>query len=132
MYADTASAALSVTIWQSCDNIHYFLQQSSGTQTSPVQKKLCRLQSRFYHVTTEHDSALILLQMWFQLRIFKVTYVHQCGTVDFLFVSLCFQDDFLLALDFLQLPCWDCLELLPLLNHCKLSHLVFSLLEAWE
>ena len=32
-------------------------------------------------------------------------------------VSLCFKNNLLLALDFLQLPCWDCFELLPFLVH---------------
>ena len=35
-----------------------------------------------------------------------MTDVHQCTKVDFLSVSLCFQDNLLLAFDFLQLPCW--------------------------
>ena len=47
-----------------------------------------------------------------------MTNVHQCGKVDFLFLSLCFQNDLLLALDLLQLPCWDRLELFPFFNHC--------------
>ena len=40
------------------------------------------------------------------------------GDTYFLFVSLCFENNHLLALDFLQLPCWDCFELLPFLIHC--------------
>ena len=39
----------------------------------------------FYNITTEHDSAFVLLQFGFQLRIFEM-----CVKVDFLFVSLCF------------------------------------------
>ena len=38
--------------------------------------------------------------------------------MDFLFVSLCFEINLLLALDFLQLPCWNRFELLPFLVHC--------------
>ena len=36
----------------------------------------------------------------------------------FLFVSLCFQDNFLLTVDFFQSPCWDRLELFPFFIHC--------------
>ena len=34
-------------------------------------------------------------------------------------LSLCFENNLLLALDFLQFPCWDCLELFPFLVHCS-------------
>ena len=33
------------------------------------------------------------------------------------FLSLCFKRNFLFALDFIQIPCWDCLELLPCFVH---------------
>ena len=36
----------------------------------------------------------------------------------FFFVSLCFENNFLLALDFPQLQCWNCLLLLPFLVYC--------------
>ena len=36
----------------------------------------------------------------------------------FFFVSLCFQINLLFALDFVQIPCWDCLELYPFVVHC--------------
>ena len=39
--------------------------------------------------------------------------------VDFIFVSLCFQNNLPPALDFLQLPCWDCREFFPFLVHCS-------------
>ena len=77
------------------------LRQSFGTQTSPVQWKLRRLQSR-------------LLRCHHGVRL---TYVHQCSKVNFICVSLCFENN-LLAHDFLQLPCWDCFERLPFLVHC--------------
>ena len=41
--------------------------------------------------------------------------VHQCSKVDFLFVSLCFQNNLFFAVNFVQLPCWNCFELLPFL-----------------
>ena len=44
--------------------------------------------------------------------------VHQCSKVGFPCVSLCFQNNFLFALNFLQLPCWIRFELLPFLVHC--------------
>ena len=34
-------------------------------------------------------------------------------------VPFVFREKLLLALDFLQFPCWDCLELLPFLVHCS-------------
>ena len=50
----------------------------------------------------------------------EVTYVHQCCKVDFLFVSLSFQNNLLCALDFSQIPYWNCLELFPFLVHGSL------------
>ena len=47
-----------------------------------------------------------------------MTDVHQCCKVDFLFVSVCFQNNLLLAFDFLQLPGWIRLKFLPLLLQC--------------
>ena len=47
-------------------------------------------------------------------RFFVVTYVIS----GLFFVSLCFENNLLLALDFLHLPCWDWLELFPFLVHC--------------
>ena len=48
---------------------------------------------------------------------FEVTCVHQRSRVDSHFVSLRFQNNLLLALDFSRIPCWICLELLPFLVH---------------
>ena len=47
-----------------------------------------------------------------------MTCVQQCSKVEFPFVSLCFENNLLLALDFLQLQRWDCLQLLPFLVYC--------------
>ena len=47
-----------------------------------------------------------------------MTDVHQCSKVDFLFVSLSFQNSVAFALYLVQLPGWICLELLPFLVHC--------------
>ena len=55
-----------------------------------------------YTVSSEHDSAFILLQFWFLLCSFEVAYVHQWSKVDSHFVSLPFQNNFFFALDF---PC---------------------------
>ena len=51
---------------------------------------------------------------------FEVTYVHQCSKVDILFASLCFQNNLLFALYFVQISRWNCRELLPFLVHCCL------------
>ena len=50
----------------------------------------------------------------------------------FCFVSLCFQNHHLLALDFLQLSCWDRLELFSILYPLQLLHSEFSSLVASE
>ena len=71
-----------------------------------------------HNVSSEHDSAFTLRKFWFQLCIFEMTDVHQCSKVDFLFVSVCFQNNLLLAFDFLQLPGWNRLKFLPLLLQC--------------
>ena len=49
-----------------------------------------------------------------------------------LFLSLCFENYLLLALDFLQLPCWDCLELFPFLAHCSFCIQNFHRLGHWN
>ena len=72
----------------------------------------------FYNVTTEHDSAFILLNFGFSLRIFVMKDGHQCSKVAFLFVALCFQNNLPFALYFVQLPGWNRLDPLPLLVHC--------------
>ena len=73
----------------------------------------------------ENDSAFVLLELEFQLRVFQVTDVHQCSKMDFMFVSLCCKNTLLLASDFVQLPNWTRLELLPFLTHCKFCIWVF-------
>ena len=95
------------------------MRQSFGTQTSPASEKTAWApESCSQNDSAEHDSAFVLLYFWFQLRMFEVTYVQQCGKVDFMFVSLCFQNNLLFALDFFQIPCWNCLELFPFRVHC--------------
>ena len=55
-----------------------------------------------------------------------MTYVHQCGKVDFFFSSLCAsRKNLFLALDFFQIPCRYCLELFPFLVHCGFCILNF-------
>ena len=48
-----------------------------------------------------------------------MAYVQQCSKVDFIFVSLCFENILFLTLDFFQVPCWSCLDLFPFRVHCS-------------
>ena len=50
----------------------------------------------------------------------------------FFFVSLCFQNDLLFALDVFQIPCWNCLELFPFLVHCGFRIRNFHRLRHWN
>ena len=54
-----------------------------------------------------------------------MTYVHQCSNVDILFVSLCFQNNLLLALETLQSLCWDRLERFPSLSTAAFTSKIF-------
>ena len=49
-----------------------------------------------------------------------MTDAHQCSKVDFLFLSLCFQNDVLFVLHLVQWPSFSRFELLPFLVHCCL------------
>ena len=70
----------------------------------------------FFYISSEHHSSYVFLVLWFQLRILKMTGVHQCNKVDFLFLCVCIQNIILLALHFVHLPSKDFLELLPILD----------------
>ena len=63
---------------------------------------------------------------------FELTDVHPCCKMDFLFVSLCFEKNLLLTLDFVQLPGWNRFELFSIPCPLLLSPPEFSSLEASE
>ena len=93
-------SCLSVTIWQSCNNIHYFCGSHLDGRSAMFCKNCGGSRVVYYNVITEHDSAFEYFCFWFKLRVLEVTYVHQCGKVDFLFVSLCLDNNLFLTLDF--------------------------------
>ena len=102
------TSCLSVTICQSCNNIH-----------------LNCVGSRVVVDNVKDDSgACTTLPLYFcnfgsSSAFFEVIYVQQCSKVDF-HVSLCASRiTIFLALDILQLWCWDCLEIFPYLVHCN-------------
>ena len=76
-----------------------------------------------YNVTSGNDSTFILLIFWFSLRILVMTDVLQRSKV-----SWCFQNNLLFAPYFVQLPGWNCFELLSFLVHCcfRLSELIYE------
>ena len=108
-------SCLSVTIWQSCNNIHYFCGSHLDGRSAMFCKNCGGSRVVYYNVITEHDSAFEYFWFWFKLRVLEVTYVHQCGKVDFLFVSLCLDNNLFLTLDFFQFPCWNRFEFFPFL-----------------
>ena len=59
----------------------------------------------FYNVTSEYDSAFVFLILRFQLRILKMTEIHQWRKMNFSGLIPCFIDHLLLVSDFRQLPC---------------------------
>ena len=115
---------LSVTIWQSRNNIPSLLRQSFWTPTSLVQ---WTLRVVCYNVTVSsvtksprNTTLSLYFCNWGSNSVFWWWQnVHQCSKVDFLFVSLSFEHNILLTLDFFQMSCWSCLELFPFLVHCN-------------
>ena len=61
-----------------------------------------------------------------------MTDVHQCRTVDFLFVSLCFQNNILFALNFVQLLCRYFLKCFHFFIHCCFRTRNFHRLRQWN
>ena len=62
-------------------------------------------ESSFDNVTSEYDSTFVFLISRFQLRILKMTEIHQRRKMNFSAISPCFVDHLFLASDFRQLPC---------------------------
>ena len=58
----------------------------------------------FYNATSESDPAFLLLTLRFQLRILKMTEIHQWRKMNFLAFIPCFFDHVYLVSDFRQLP----------------------------
>ena len=98
---------LSVAIWKSCNNIQTSITFTAVMWDADEPCSVKTAQAPESSFTMSPRSTALSLDFW------------NLGKVDFLVVSLCFENNILLALDFLQLPCWDCLELFPFL-------------EAWE
>ena len=98
----------------------WLLRQSSGTQTSPISVKNC-WSSRvvFYNVQAEHESAFVLRKFLVLTPHFLKRHMSINVAKKTCFVSLCFQNNLLFALDFVQLPSWNRLDLLPFLFHCS-------------
>ena len=89
-----------------------FLLQSCETETSHVQPRLRRLQSRLLqcHLGVRLDlytSEIVVLTVPFFEMTDVTTDVHQCSKMDFLVVSSCVQNYLLFALYFVQLPGWN-------------------------
>ena len=110
---------LSVTIWQSCNNIHYFCgiwdaDEPCSVKTAQAPESSFTMSPRSTTVTVH------VCHFGSNSSFFEVTYVHQCSKVDFLFLSLCFDTDLPFTLDFLQLPRWNRFGLLPFFVHCCL------------
>ena len=128
MYADTASA---VRPSQSCNDIHYFCCIHLRRRRAMFNKDCIGSRVVLHSVTSGHDSTFVILKCWFQLHIFQITDVYQCGKMDIL-LSLCasrmrsfllfdFPTDWLEPFRTSSIPC-------PLL----LSLLEFASLEAME
>ena len=75
-------SCLSVTIWYSCDNVHYFCSSYLGRIWTP--------QSSFTIPPRSTTRPLYVCN--FDSN-------HQCTKVNFIFVSFCFQNNLFLALD---------------------------------
>ena len=129
VFADTASAACpahpgSLEIISICD-CHLWCWWSSFSE------HYMRTRIIFYNVTSEYDPAVVFLISRFQLRILKMTKIHQWRDMNFSSLISCFIDHLFLALTFVS--CYARIfssfsfpfTLLPL-------HLDFPLLEASE
>ena len=76
------------------------------------------LDNNFVRLTFAFSASQIyVIKKW--IWFIKINSLHQCSKMDLLFVSLCFQNDLLLALNFAQL--------LPFLVHCNLNDLAWML-----
>ena len=103
-------SCLSVTIWKSCNNIHDFCDSHLWRRRTLLCENGVSSWIIFYNVPRSTTLPFVFPQLGFQLRILEVTYVHLCTKVNFLDVSLCFQENIFLHLGFVRIPCWDCLE----------------------
>ena len=121
-------SCLSITVRWSCNDIHVFCWCHLRRRRALFIKHWIGSRVLFYNVPSKHDSTLILLKFRLSLRFLERTDVHQCSRVDFIFVSLCLQNNIFFALDFIQLPCWNRFELLPFLGHCCLCIRTFHCL----
>ena len=79
----------------------------------------------FYNVTSEYDPAFVLLILGFQLRILKMTDIHQCRKMNFTALIPCFLDHFTFVSDFRQLACWNYLLFFLFFLHCCLCIWIF-------
>ena len=73
----------------------------------------------FYNVQAEHESAFVLRKFLVLTPHFLKRHIFINVAKKTCFVSLCFQNNLLFALDFVQLPSWNRLDLLPFLFHCS-------------
>ena len=100
------------------------LLQSFVTETNPVQQRLHRLQSRLLQchlgarLVLETSEILVLTPHFCDDR--SPSMKQNCT-----FFSVCFQNNLLFVLDFVQLPSWTRLELLPFLVTAAFATVIF-------
>ena len=90
VYLSLGRYCISVTIWQPCNNIHYFCGSSWKRRRALFGKNCVVIQS--HPLQCHHRARLclcIFLCFWYWLRVFDVTHVPLCCKVDFRLVSLC-------------------------------------------
>ena len=99
---------LAGTSWKSGFHVHDFCGCHLGRR------------NMFYNVTSEYGSTFIFLKFWFQLRIPKMTQIHQWRDMNFSSLIPCFIDHLFLGSDFRQLPCRNFSPVFPFFYFCCL------------
>ena len=116
VYADTAPAA--------CPSQSGSLAMTSNTfvgvirdADEPCSEKTTGPRVDFYNVTSEYDWSFFLKRLVLTPHFLRWQMSISVAKWTFFFVSLCFQNNLLFALDFSQILCWNCLEIFPCLVH---------------
>ena len=110
---------------QSGDDVHDFCGRHLWCWWSLFREYCVWSRIIFYNVTSEYDSAFVLLILRFWLRILKMTKIHQWRKMNFSALSPCFSDHSFLFLTFASYH-------VPYFSTAALAFVFFLMLEASE
>ena len=104
--------------WPGYKRIHNFRGYHLRCWWSLFSEHCIRTRIIFHNVTSEYDPSFVLLILRFQLRILKMTNIHQWRKMNFSALIPCLFDHFFLVSDFGQLPCRNFLQFFPFFLRC--------------